>query len=234
MQDQGHQYHAIDFLVYAYLQCGRENDAERLIEEVRTLPKMKDMYGLGFDPQISALTSFSADYALELHHWKEAEVLPMTSATDSGDASITYVARAIAAAHLGDLPTARANLKSIQDLRATLVNEKKPQLFIDTVGEDDKVVSAWIEHAEGRNEEPINTLRKFAEKEQGTFAAGGGIPAQEMIGDILFDTGRPAEALAEYEAELKLSRTDSTRFTAQHMLPKCQISAAKRLIITNS
>ncbi len=103
------------------------------------------------------------------------------------------------------LAAARANLKSIQELRATLVNEKKPQLFIDTVDEDGKVVSAWIEHAEGRNEEAINTLRKFAEKEQGIFAAGGGIPAHEMMGDILVDTGRPAEALAEYEAELKLS-----------------------------
>ncbi len=99
------------------------------------------------------------------------------------------------------LAAARANLKSIQELRATLVNEKKPQLFIDTVDEDGKVVSAWIEHAEGRNEEAINTLRKFAEKEQGIFAAGGGIPAHEMMGDILVDTGRPAEALAEYQAE---------------------------------
>jgi hypothetical protein len=42
-------------------------DAQRLIEEVRS-PKMKDMYGAGFDPQISAATSFSAAYAIELHH----------------------------------------------------------------------------------------------------------------------------------------------------------------------
>jgi tetratricopeptide (TPR) repeat protein len=138
-------------------------------------------------------------------------VLPLISATDDADASITYVARAIAATHLGDLPTARANLNSIQELHATMVKEKKLQFSIDAVDEDGKVVSAWIEHAEGQDQDAINTLRKIADKEQGTFAAGGGIPAHEMIGDILVDTGRPAEALAEYEAELKLS---SNRFNS--------------------
>jgi hypothetical protein len=69
MSDEGHQYHAMEFLMYAYLQCGREAEAQRLIEEVRSLPKMKNMYGADFDPQLCALTSFSAAYALELHRW---------------------------------------------------------------------------------------------------------------------------------------------------------------------
>src|SRR4029078_13178590 len=42
MGGEGHQFHAMDFLVYAYLQCGREADAERVIEEVKALPPMKD------------------------------------------------------------------------------------------------------------------------------------------------------------------------------------------------
>ncbi len=88
MGDEGHQYHAMEFLIYAYLQSGREGEAQRLIEEVRSLPKMKDMYGADFDLQISALTSFSAAYALELHHWKEAEALPLISPIDDADASL--------------------------------------------------------------------------------------------------------------------------------------------------
>ena len=116
MGDEGHEYHAMEFLIYAYLQSGRDVEAQQLIEEVRSLPKMKDMYGVDFDPQISALTSFSAAYALELHHWKEAEALPLISTVDDADASITYKARAIGAARSGDLPAARANLQAIQDL----------------------------------------------------------------------------------------------------------------------
>ena len=48
MGDEGHQYHAMEFLIYAYLQSGRDIEARQLIEEVRSLPKMKDMYGTGF------------------------------------------------------------------------------------------------------------------------------------------------------------------------------------------
>jgi hypothetical protein len=84
MGDEGHQYHAMEFLMYAYLQSGREAEAQRLIEEVRSLPKMKDMYGTDFDPQISAVTSFSAAYAVELHHWKEAKVVE-ASALSAGE-----------------------------------------------------------------------------------------------------------------------------------------------------
>src|SRR5438477_11450781 len=37
----GHQFHAMDFLIYAYLQSGRECDAQKVIDEVKTLPDME-------------------------------------------------------------------------------------------------------------------------------------------------------------------------------------------------
>jgi tetratricopeptide (TPR) repeat protein len=205
MGDEGHQYHAMEFLIYAYLQSGREIEARKLIEEIRSLPKMKDMYGSGFDPQISALTSFSAFCAIELRQWKEAEALPLTSPPDDSDVSLTYRARAIGAARSGDLQSARASLQSIQDLHATLVKEKKRQMAIDAVEEDQDTVSAWIAHAEGRNDDALKILREIAAKEQGIFAPDGGIPAHEMMGDILSEMNQPKRALGEYEAELKLN-----------------------------
>jgi hypothetical protein len=48
-------------------------------------------------------------------------------------------------------------------------------------------------------------LRETATKEQGIFAPDGSIPAHEMLGDIFSDMGQPEQALAEYEAKLKLS-----------------------------
>ena len=205
MGDEGHQYHAMEFLIYAYLQSGREADAQKLIEEIRTLPKMKDMYGMGFDPQVSALTSFTAAYALELHHWKEAETLSLISPADSADASVTYRSRVIGAARAGDLAAAHAGAQTIQNLHATLVKKKERPMWINAVEEDERVARAWIDHAEGRNEEALKTLREFANKERGIFSPDGGTPAHEMMGDILLEMGRPNEALAEYDAELKLS-----------------------------
>lgn len=59
--------------------------------------------------------SFSAAYALELHHWKETEALPLITPIDDADASITYKARAIGATRSANLPVAHANLQAIQD-----------------------------------------------------------------------------------------------------------------------
>jgi len=142
---------------------------------------------------------------LELRHWKEAEVLPLISPVHDADVSVTYRARAIGAARSGDLATARANLQAIQDLHTMLVKEKRLSISINAVEEDQRVVSAWRDHAEGRNDEAVKTLREIAAKEQGMFAPDGGIPAHEMLGDILSEMGKPEQALTEYEAELKLS-----------------------------
>ncbi len=78
------------------------------------------------------------------------------------------IARAIGAARSGDLRVAHANLQAIQDLRSTLVKEKKLSISINAVEEDRRMVSAWIDHAEGRNGEAISTLREIAIKEQGS------------------------------------------------------------------
>src|SRR5205807_9134891 len=100
MGGEAHQCRAIDILVYAYLQSGREADALRLIDDVRGMPEMKDMYGAGFDPRTLALTRFPARYALELHHWSEAASLTPVKNASEGDPAITYSARAIGAAHI--------------------------------------------------------------------------------------------------------------------------------------
>ncbi len=83
---ESHQFHAMDFLEYAYLQSGREADAQRLIEEVRAMPEMKDdMYGTDFDPRTYSLVLFPARYVLELHHWADAASLaPLPEAQGRG------------------------------------------------------------------------------------------------------------------------------------------------------
>src|SRR6202158_3111457 len=103
MGGEGHQFHAMDFLVYAYLQTGREADAQKIIDEVRAMPPMHDMYGTGYDPRFFALSAYPASYALELHHWSEAAQLPVVSGASDLHQSITYWARAIGAAPPGDV-----------------------------------------------------------------------------------------------------------------------------------
>jgi tetratricopeptide (TPR) repeat protein len=204
MGDEGHQYHAMEFLVFAYLQSGREKEARRVIDEVKTLPKMNNMYGTDFDPNISAQVEYSASYVMELHLWKDAVALPSLTDNEDGDSSLTYKARAIGAARLGDLQTAKLNLASIQTLHEHLL-KKKQMGAANAVDEDSRVVQAWIDHAENKNDEALELLRPIAAKDHGLFATDGDTPAHEMIGEILLDMNRAEAALEEYEAELKVS-----------------------------
>lgn len=204
MGDEGHQYHAMEFLVYAYLQSGREIEAKEVIEGLKTLPEMSNMYGTDYDPNISAQVEYSASYVTELHLWKEAIQLPLLTAEDDGDSSLTYKARAIGAARLGDLRAARENLDAIGRLHQKLV-EKNKTTPANAVDEDRRVVTAWIDHAEGKNDDALKLLEEIARGDGGLFATDGNTPAHEMMGDILLDMNHPEQALAEYQAELKVS-----------------------------
>ena len=204
MGDAGHQFHAMEFLVYAYLQSGREKEARAVIEEVKNLPKMNNMYGTDFDPNLSAQIEYAASYVTELRLWKDAAALPLLTDNSDADSSLTYKARAIGAAHLGDLQAAKVNLAEMKTLHENLV-KKKQMGPADAVDADIRVVTAWIDHAQGRNDEALELLRPIAQKDHGLFATDGDIPAHEMMGEILLDMNRPEVALTEYEAELKVS-----------------------------
>jgi hypothetical protein len=204
MGDEGHQYHAMEFLMYAYLQSGREVEAQKLVEEVRGLPKMKSMYGDEGDPQVLALLSYSASYVLELHQWEKAAELPMTLGTAFGDDTITYLAHVVGAAHLRRAEEARRNASEIEKLYQQILAKKLP--WVDWADKERKEAEAWADHAEGKNDEALVLLKGVAEKEKtGIFGADGELPAREMMADMLMDMKRPGDALAEYEAELKLN-----------------------------
>jgi len=204
MGGEGHQYHAMDFLVYAYLQTGREADAQHVIDEVKAMPAMHDMYGLGFDPRIWALVAFPAKYDIELHHWADAAALAPVPGADPGDNSITYWARAIGSARSGNPAQARKDAAEIQAIHQELIKEKKKS-FAEAVQQDHEEAVAWADHAEGKNEDALAALRKIAEKEEAEGEEPEGIPAREMLGDMLMEMNRPEQALAEYEADLKFN-----------------------------
>jgi len=228
MGDEGHQFHAMEFLIYAYLQVGRESDARRVMEEVKHLPKMKDMYGMGYDPRISAQLEFSSYCVLDMHDWKAAAVLPGVPGAEIGDTSVIYLARAIGAAHIGDIAAVTENIAKLEGVYATLVRQKKDSIA-NAVEDEKKICTAWLDHARGQNEAAIAILQEFAKNEEGIFEAGQDPPAHEMIADMFMDMKQPQKALAEYESELKLSpnRFDSLYGAARAAKLSGQIAQAR-------
>jgi len=167
---------------------------------------MKDMYGMGYDPRTYALIAFPARYALEMHHWSEAAALTPNLDATGGDGSITYWARAIGAARTGNVAQARADIEHIAALHKTLVDQKKKGQA-EAVDQDRKEATAWLDHAEGRNDAAIATLRDIAEKQEASGDESDyQIPAREMLADMLLDMKdmkQAEKALEEYKTSLK-------------------------------
>jgi hypothetical protein len=202
MGGEGHQFHAMDFLVYAYLQSGREADAAKIIDEIKTMPKMDSMYGHDFDPQTNALSAFPALYDLELRRWADAAALqPVAGALDN-DLDITYWARAIGAARSGDLAEAHKNLQQIENLRQKMLTGKKST---GNTQQDYQEAEAWILHAEGADDKAAVLLRTIADKNDRLGDEPESIPAREMLADLLLEAKRPQQALIEYQTDLKLN-----------------------------
>jgi tetratricopeptide (TPR) repeat protein len=212
MGGEGHQFHAMDFLIYAYLQTGREADAQKIIDEVRAMPPMHDMYGMGSDPRMFGLSAFPASYALELHDWKQAAELQLVDGASDLDKSVTYAARAIGAARSGNLEQARKDVAQLETLQKKLEpGKKKDEGDYEGVSQELTIAQAWLAHAEGHDDEAVRLLRTMADKEEGEAEASQGIPAYEMIADILLESKHPEQALAEYETSLK---NDPGRFNS--------------------
>jgi tetratricopeptide (TPR) repeat protein len=212
MGGEGHQFHAMDFLIYAYLQTGREADAQKIIDEVRAMPPMHDMYGMGSDPRMFGLSAFPASYALELHDWKQAAELQLVDGASDLDKSVTYAARAIGAARSGNLEQARKDVAQLETLQKKLEpGKKKDEGDYEGVSGELTIAQAWLAHAEDHDDEAVRLLRTMADKEEGEAEASQGIPAYEMIADILLESKHPEQALAEYETSLK---NDPGRFNS--------------------
>jgi tetratricopeptide (TPR) repeat protein len=201
MGGEGHQYHAMDFLIYAYLQSGREADAGKVIEEVKTMPAMEMA---GRDMHAFAMSKFPAMYALELHHWSDAANLAVYGPAGPSSRVYTYWAKAIGSVRSGDQAAARKNLAEIETIHKNFVAEHKTYL-IEYTEQLEQEASAWVLHGDGKDEEAIAILRKTANQEDAVGEEQTSTPAREMLADMLMDMHKPDAALAEYREDLKFN-----------------------------
>ena len=223
MGGESHQFHAMDFLDYAYLQSGRDGSATKLLAEVQAMPEMKDnMYGANFDPRTYVLTIFPARYDLELHHWSDAAALQPVPGAGAGNKAVTYWARAIGAGRSGNVAQAQSDIAEIARLRKLLRKQKSDELpYVD---QDKKEAEAWLAYAQGNRDLGLKTLRAVAEKQEAEGDEPLAVPAREMLADMLAEMNKPAEALAEYQADLKFN---PNRFDGLYGAARAAESAGK-------
>jgi tetratricopeptide (TPR) repeat protein len=225
MGGEGHQFHAMDYLFYAYLQSGRDADAKALIDEVKAMPDtVHNMYGTDYNPRAVSLIDFTALYPIEMHHWQDAAGLTPTGLALPEDEFITYWAQAIGAAHLGNADQTRKDAEQIGAIHTKLVAAKKKG-FADLVDRAHEEVLAWALVANGKHDDALAILRPLADKEDSLGEEPAGVPAREMVAEILMLAKRPEQALAEYEIDLKFN---PNRFNALYGAGQAAEAAGKQ------
>ncbi|HKQ14360.1 MAG TPA: hypothetical protein VJT80_13075 [Steroidobacteraceae bacterium] len=200
--------HAIEYLVYAYLQKGMDDEAHAQVRRLLATRNLQPTFKTAFH-----LASTQARYALERHAWSEAVALqPCEPAILDWNRfawpeAITHFARGLGAAHLNDESVAVASVERLRALEASMRTAGE-EIFASNIQMLRLELSAWIAHSHGKQPEGIDLMREAAALEASTpkhaVTPGPTLPAEELLGDMFMEQGRGADALAAYQRALSL------------------------------
>ncbi len=198
--------HSLDYLVYAYLQTGRDVAAKRVAEDVATVSKA---YPESL-PAAYALAAIPARVALERQRWSEAATLTLSPSFPWNrfpwSEGITAFARAVGMARGGDVGGAEKEVQKLASLRDSLVQAKN-KYWADQVEVQHRAAAALVARAQGKNQEALNLLRSAADLESSMdkhpVTPAPVVPARELLAELLLDLNQPKEALREFEGTLK-------------------------------
>jgi hypothetical protein len=199
--DTGEELHAMDYLVYAYLQSGRDGDAAEVIHWLRNMSKLDiGDFKIGY-----ASTAMPVRYAVERGQWADAaSIVPPTGAPPQVVA-IAVWARGLGLARSERVAEVRAEIDKLRlielELRASANDYWAIQ--VDILGRE---VMAWSAQASSKPDEAVALIREAADEEDAIeklpVTPGPIVPAREQLGYLLLEQNHPALALKEFETAL--------------------------------
>jgi tetratricopeptide (TPR) repeat protein len=200
--------HAIEYLIYADLQQGADDDAAAQLKRLRETAKLEPTFKTAFH-----IGSTQARYTLERRAWNEAAALvPREPANLPWDRftwpeAIVQFARGLGSAHLGKLDDARTARDRLEELERS-TREAKEELFARNIQVLRLELSAWIAHFEQQPERSVALMREAAEIEESTpkhaVTPGPTLPAHEQLGDLLTEQHQAPAALTAYKRAMEL------------------------------
>jgi tetratricopeptide (TPR) repeat protein len=201
--------HALDYLVYAYLQIDNQEKARTAADEAAAARRFDEPnFAAGY-----AIAAIPARWALERRDWRAASALEAPAVNLPWQqfpyaVAITHFTQAVGAARIGQPARARPALESLRSIQRQLTTTPVPGPY-DWAGQVESMrlaASAWLARSEGRNDEALTQAGAAAELEEKVgkhpVTPGSVLPARELLGDLLLDLDRPGEALVAFESSL--------------------------------
>ena len=202
-----HYPHALDYMMYAYLQLGAYEKADETLDRIRTIEETQPHFASAY-----GVAAGQARYFLEQGLWEEAAELrteyPATIDWDGyeGATALVHYARGLGAARTGDLDQAAAERDAIEELVASM-RDAGDAYWAHMTEALQKAVGAWILYEEGSTEEALAHMRDAADLEDSMdkhpITPGEVLPVRELYGELLLNEGRLAEAQEAFEKSLK-------------------------------
>ena len=233
--DLGEELHAMDYLVYAYLQRGQQAEAAQV---VAALDEMDGLVGSDFKVGYAA-TAMRVRLAMERSKWDSAAVLQPLPESVPHVAAVVYWARAVANARAGHPQAASEDIARIEACRQQLQTSNAYWATqVDVLG---KEAMGWQSAANSRADVAIRLLRQAANEEDGVeklpVTPGPIVPAREQLGDLYLALNRPQEALQEYRAALVAAPRRRGALTgavqAADLVGDVSIASQMRAILSN-
>ena len=200
--------HAIEYLIYAYLQQGADAAALAQLTRLQRTSRLEPSFKTAFHS-----ASTRARYALERRAWSEAMSLPVREPAGldwdrfKWPEAVTWFARGLGAVHAGVLEEARQAASRLAALESSAASGGEP-LFARHIRILRLAVDAWLAHASHQRDSSVALMRAAVDLERTTpkhaVTPAPTLPALEQLGDLFFEQHRSAEALAAYQSALEL------------------------------
>ena len=200
--DTGEELHAMDYLVYAYLQKGSDGDAAQVIGGLKQMPKLDSGdFKIGY-----AATAMPVRYTVERRQWSDAAGTANASAGATPQvAAIAVWARGIGLARSGHAADAHKEAEELRGIAGQL-DAAGSDYWASQVRIMMLEVMAWTAQAEKQADEAVALMRKAADEEDAIeklpLTPGPIVPAREQLGDLLLEQGNAELASAEFKTAL--------------------------------
>lgn len=204
-----HYVHALDYLVYAYLQKSQSVKAEEVyLEMIDIKPPFQNSGVVAY-----ALAAIPARMALENQNWESAANLELPFKDQfpweehPQFSSITYFAKGIGAARNGDMEMANHAYEVLDSMHLSMGDSFAKAYWATQMKIQKIAVKGWVTYMNGDKEEGMKILEEAAKLEDSTTKSpvtpGELLPMREMLGDLYLEQGQAGLALENYKKSLE-------------------------------